>query len=95
MEEIAIIQPPSLSADFDNDLDVDAGDLAQWRGDFGEDGGSDADNDGDSDGADFLKWQQQFGSGSASVSSVPEPASFVGCLACSWLLLFRRKVAAC
>jgi T5SS/PEP-CTERM-associated repeat protein len=67
------------TADFDNDGDVDADDLAQWQGDFGLNGDSDADSDNDSDGADFLAWQRQFGSpgtsGSASSQIVPEPSS--------------------
>ncbi|MCC6492766.1 MAG: PEP-CTERM sorting domain-containing protein [Pirellulales bacterium] len=51
----------SVTANFDGAGAVDAGDLAQWRGDFGVDAGSDADNDGDSDGNDFLAWQREFG----------------------------------
>jgi hypothetical protein len=71
---------PVQSADFDHDGAVDAADLLQWAGDFGDNALSDADNDGDSDGADFLAWQQQLGAGpSATVAStaVPEPATFV------------------
>jgi hypothetical protein len=66
-----------FSADFDVDGDVDADDLAQWRGDFGLNDDSDADGDGDSDGADFLAWQQQLGSAvmpAATSAKVPEPA---------------------
>jgi uncharacterized protein YkwD len=63
----------SYAADFDNDGEVDAADLAQWRGDFGLNGDSDADDDDDSDGADFLVWQRQLGLG-ASAATVPEPA---------------------
>jgi T5SS/PEP-CTERM-associated repeat protein len=72
----------TLPGDFDADEDVDSGDLAQWRGDFGVNGDSDADSDGDSDGADFLAWQQQFGRGPSSppTSPVPEPAAL-------WLVL--------
>jgi hypothetical protein len=66
-----------FTADFDADGDVDGQDLAQWRGDFGENAASDADNDGDSDAADFLAWQQQFGSPQAEISTatMAEPAS--------------------
>jgi T5SS/PEP-CTERM-associated repeat protein len=67
-----------LTADFDDDGDVDGADLLQWRGDFGANALSDADADGDSDGADFLAWQRQLGSGApavAAVQSVPEPCA--------------------
>jgi hypothetical protein len=66
------------NADFDNDGDVDSGDLTQWGGDFGANGLSDADGDGDSDGVDFLTWQRQLGSGPPVTSAfvpVPEPAT--------------------
>jgi T5SS/PEP-CTERM-associated repeat protein len=68
----------SFTADFDEDGDVDGGDLVQWRGDFGINALSDADNDGDSDGADFLAWQRQLGSSpmlSATATAVPESRS--------------------
>ncbi len=73
-----------LEADFNQDGDVDATDLAQWQGDFGINDESDADSDGDTDGADFLVWQQQFGSSPTSLASfsldtslsVPEPATY-------------------
>jgi len=66
-----------LTADFNEDGNVDAADLTQWQGDFGSGTGSDADGDGDSDGADFLLWQQQFGTVLAAPQtvSVPEPAT--------------------
>ena len=60
----------SLTADFDNDGDVDGADLTDptlgWEARFGT----------DLDGFDFLAWQQQFGSGGSPVaasSAVPEP----------------------
>jgi hypothetical protein len=74
---------PSFTADFDDDGDVDAADLARWRNDFGPNNGSDADDDRDSDGHDFLVWQRQHGSVQAVSSSttasaaVPEPATIV------------------
>ena len=49
-----VVAAPVYSADFDEDGDVDAADLAQWQGDLGLNGDSDADGDGDSDGAIFL-----------------------------------------
>jgi len=67
-----------LAADFNQDGNVDALDLAQWEGDFGINDESDADGDGDSDGADLLVWQQQLGTSPplfASSQAVPEPAT--------------------
>jgi hypothetical protein len=68
-----------LSADFNNDGQVDAADLAQWRGDFGMNALSDANDDGDSDGAEFLLWQRQLGPSmlSRSLATVPEPRPWV------------------
>jgi T5SS/PEP-CTERM-associated repeat protein/autotransporter-associated beta strand protein len=67
-----------FSADFDEDGDVDANDLAQWKGDFAANALSDADGDADSDGADFLTWQQQRGSSASGsvAAAVPEPSVF-------------------
>ena len=48
------------SADFDADGDVDGTDLAQWEGDYGQNGDSDANGDGASTGLDFLAWQRQY-----------------------------------
>lgn len=50
-----------LAGDFNDDLIVDAADLAKWQGDYGTGSGSDAEGDGDSDGSDFLAWQRTFG----------------------------------
>jgi hypothetical protein len=65
------------SADFNGDGLVNADDLAQWTGDFGENPTSDADGDGDSDGEDFLQWQRQLGGTPATTATlaVPEPAT--------------------
>ncbi|MCA9259962.1 MAG: multicopper oxidase domain-containing protein, partial [Planctomycetales bacterium] len=79
MRPFQIVAP--LSADFDDDGDVDADDLAIWQTNFGASGGGDANQDGAVDGADFLIWQQELGrasvqaaSGDAS-NSVPEPTT--------------------
>ncbi len=67
----------SPTADFDDDGDVDADDLAQWQDDFGGPG-SDANGDGQSDGQDFLAWQRQLGLNGNSLGTlqaVPEPSS--------------------
>ncbi|HEX6961099.1 MAG TPA: hypothetical protein VF175_04480, partial [Lacipirellula sp.] len=65
---------------------VDSADLAQWKGDFGENDDSDADGDMDSDGGDFLIWQRNLGQMGAvpAAAAVPEPG--VGALFGSSLL---------
>jgi len=76
----SLVATNTFSADFDEDGDVDAADLAQWEGDFGLNAKSDSDLDGDSDGADFLAWQRQFEGGLSTISSsltVPEPSAFL------------------
>jgi hypothetical protein len=78
-----------LAADFDEDGDVDEGDLAAWQLGYGsamdaEHYSGDADGDGDVDGRDFVVWQRQFGSGSLQAAiGVPEPSGvcvFLGML---------------
>jgi hypothetical protein len=89
--QLRVVSAPMFSADFDADGDVDADDLAQWRGDYGANGDSDADLDGDSDGADFLAWQRQLGSGlpaQALTSAIPEPSSI--CLTVAGLIAALR-----
>jgi T5SS/PEP-CTERM-associated repeat protein len=91
---LSVVTPGFQSADFDEDGDVDAADLAQWQGDFGVNDFSDADDDGDSDGADFLAWQQQRGSGlpaTGSAAAVPEPGSATLLIAGELSLLVRRR----
>ena len=75
------------AADFDNDGDVDGGDLTQWKNSAAIDGGADADNDLDSDAHDFLAWQRNLGQlgdfqptaaviyKTAIAAAVPEPAA--------------------
>ncbi len=72
-----------IPGDFNQNGAVDGDDLAQWEGDFGQNGNSDADGDGDSDGFDFLVWQQNYTGSSplATASAVPEPCSMVLLLA--------------
>jgi hypothetical protein len=71
-----------VPGDFDNDGDVDAGDLARWRTGFGKSTGAvatdgDANGDQDVDGGDFLVWQRNLGTAPppAGASGVPEPTS--------------------
>ena len=72
LEPLSIVEIALLAdlyaGDFDGNQVVGAGDLVQWRNDFGGTG-SDADGDGDTDGADFLIWQRQLGGGLAVVAS--------------------------
>lgn len=74
--QLQVVNTPFFSADFDNDGDVDATDLAIWRGAFNLNQLGDADGDNDSDGANLLIWQRQFGShpgAGAGSGAVPEP----------------------
>jgi hypothetical protein len=79
---LAVVSAPSLSADFDEDGDVDAADLAKWKVGFGIASGAahmqgDADGNGAVDGADYLAWQRQFGTtlAASAAGAVPEPSS--------------------
>ena len=89
-----------VEADFDEDGDVDAGDLAAWQQGFGSTSGAehylgDANGDGNVDGGDFLAWQRQYtGSGALTAISVavPEPlviSVLVSGLPC--LSMLRRR----
>ena len=71
-----MVSAPSLSADFDEDGDVDAADLAKWKTGFGIASGAahmqgDADGNGAVDGADYLAWQRQFGTTLAAPAAEP------------------------
>jgi hypothetical protein len=69
------------TADFDNDGDVDLGDLAHWQASYGLNGAADAYGDGTSDGRDFLEWQRQYTGDLAltqATLTVPEVDSVVG-----------------
>ena len=61
-------------ADFDEDGDVDATDLATWQAAYGSTAAGDTDADTDSDGTDFLAWQQGY-TGTVTLSAVPEPTT--------------------
>jgi hypothetical protein len=81
----------ALTGDFDHNGVVNGADLAKWKGEFGQNAGSDADNDGDSDGADFLAWQQYLGAGGAA-ASVPEPGTIGLSVAAFVLSLGSRRL---
>jgi len=75
-----------LPSDFNDDGQVNAADLAIWRGAFGASSAADADNDGDSDGADFLVWQRNLSASAlaantGSLTAAPEPTSLVVAMA--------------
>ncbi|MEM9657967.1 MAG: hypothetical protein AAF961_06350, partial [Planctomycetota bacterium] len=74
---------PRYAADFDQDGDVDDGDLQVWETHFGVSEGAvpttgDASGDGETTGSDFLIWQREFGAERPSLATetvVPEPLS--------------------
>jgi hypothetical protein len=96
--QLQVVNKPLFSADFDDDGDVDATDLAIWKGAFNLNQLGDADGDNDSDGADFMLWQQQFGSAPAVAAAqpwgapVPEPSAALLLLTASALLYRRRPI---
>jgi len=84
-ENLAEMDP--FLADFQEDFDVDGGDLTAWQGGFGASIAAthmqgDADGDRDVDGADFLTWQRQLGitSAQSAANAVPEPAGWMLCV---------------
>ena len=87
----------SLAGDYNSDGVVNAADYTVWRDNLGPGSGGlgDGDDDGDTDNDDYLIWQQQFGAtqsslGTASSTSVPEPASWV-LMAFASALIARRE----
>jgi hypothetical protein len=103
------LRPPTFSlvtatpgeddADFDDDGDVDGGDVLAWQRGLGAGGdNSDGDADGDNQvtGADLEIWKDQFAASAvAAVGAVPEPATSVmvllGLIACQ--AAGRRRAA--
>ena len=83
-------------ADFDDDGDVDAGDLATWNANFGSaatDATGDANGDGLADGADFLQWQREVVA-APGAAAIPEPASAaLAVVGCGLLAAARRRRA--
>jgi fibronectin-binding autotransporter adhesin len=89
--QLQVVTKPIFSADFDDDGDVDATDLAIWQGAYNLNQLGDADGDNDSDGRDFMIWQRQHGAApltdlTAASSAVPEPG-------CSILLMLALSAA--
>lgn len=87
-----IPNPPTFSpADFNQDGDVDGGDLATWQGGYGVNAAGDADGDGDTDGRDFLIWQREYTGPLPLVATVtiPEPSAIVLLLGSLGLTMIR------
>jgi hypothetical protein len=96
IDNFRVIVPVDLSADFDNDGDVDGDDLTVFKTAYGQTDAADANGDGISDGRDFLIWQRTFGNDATQAvvsfsasdlallgfsTSVPEPsAALLFCL---------------
>jgi hypothetical protein len=96
--------PAFLAADFDEDGNVDGGDLAKWKLGFGvkinaTHAQGDANADGAVNGGDLLVWQRQLGSAAsaaavAASAAVPEPSTAILVLMGSALAgSFRRRGA--
>jgi hypothetical protein len=93
VDNILVVGALSIPGDFDNNLAVNGADLAQWRTDFGDDGGSDADADLDSDGRDLLVWQRQLGA--SPVVTAPEPATMAMAMGMAAIAIaWRRRLLA-
>jgi hypothetical protein len=79
IDNMRILTPISLDADFNHDGKVDGADLQLIKNSWGANAGGDADLDGDTDGEDFRIWQQQQGNngvgGTVGVGAVPEPST--------------------
>ncbi|MBA3480247.1 MAG: hypothetical protein H0T51_00395, partial [Pirellulales bacterium] len=90
--DVAATYVANDAADFDNDGDVDAADLAAWKGAFGNGFAADADQDGDSDGSDCLTWQRELGGNGGAVMVVPEAATSIpmGCSVAALVPLHSR-----
>lgn len=70
---------PTITADFDGDVDVDGADLLTWQRNLGTSAGGtrsmgDANGDGAISAADLAAWRQGFGASSAAWQAAPEPS---------------------
>lgn len=89
------VPAPVLTADFDDDGDVDGADRLTWEFAFGANADGDADDDFDTDGRDLLFWQRQFTGDlstlKAGASTIPEPSTIVIALSIATFLLPSRR----
>ncbi|MCC6494180.1 MAG: hypothetical protein IT424_14295 [Pirellulales bacterium] len=88
-----------LEGDFDEDGDVDAGDLTAWQQGFGLASGAlhfqgDANGDGAVDAADYLVWQQQFAPALAQVANAAGPEPHAALLAVVAMALLAPRLRA-
>jgi len=100
-DQFGTIEPPPITADFDQDNDIDGTDFLIWQRGLG--GGTtlaEGDSDGSMsvDGIDFANWESMFGDTVtllAAVQVVPEPSTLglllVGALAS---ITMRRRSSA-
>jgi hypothetical protein len=85
IDNLRILTPIALDADFNHDGKVDGADLTIWKTSRGANANGDANEDGVTDSADFLVWQREQGNNGqggtlgsvAAASGVPEPQSLV------------------
>jgi hypothetical protein len=91
--QLQVVTKPIFSADFDDDGDVDATDLAIWQGAYNLNQLGDADGDNDSDGRDFMIWQRQHGSAPivAVTTAVPEPSTMLTAAFAMTIVSFLRR----
>jgi hypothetical protein len=105
IDNFRAIVPVDLSADFDNDGDVDGDDLDVFQASYGNGAGADADDDGDTDGRDFMIWQRTFGNDATQSTvvafsaedlallgliTVPEPGTASLLCLSLWVCIIRR-----
>jgi hypothetical protein len=100
LKDITVV-PPTGTADFDDDGDVDGRDFLTWQRGFGINDGTalladgDANDDGNVNGADLTVWQSQYGEPghlTAGVTAVPEPSTSILLLvACSSMFVRKRR----